>query len=66
MPSTRVRILTLSELSEHLHVSKTTIYKMLRERKLPGFRVGHEWRFHFDAIEQWQRDQSEGRNRKSD
>jgi excisionase family DNA binding protein len=58
--------LTLSELSEHLHVSKTTIYKMLRERKLPGFRVGHEWRFNVDAIERWQRDQMKDSARKPD
>ena len=57
MPNTRVRILTVSELSEYLHVNKATIYRVLREGKLPGFRVGSEWRFHVDAIEQWQRDQ---------
>jgi excisionase family DNA binding protein len=66
MPTIRVRILTVSELSEYLNVHKTTIYRALREGKLPGFRLGSDWRFHLDAIEQWQREQSEGRNRKSD
>jgi excisionase family DNA binding protein len=50
-------ILTPPELSEYLRVTKGTIYRALREGTLPGFRVGTEWRFHLDAIEQWQRDQ---------
>jgi excisionase family DNA binding protein len=66
MPKTRVRILTVSELSEYLRVDKTTIYKMLRDGKLPGFRVGSDWRFHVDAIEQWQRDQMKDNTRKPD
>ena len=52
-------ILTPPELCEYLRVTKDTIYRALREGKLPGFRVGTEWRFHVDAIEQWQRDQIE-------
>jgi excisionase family DNA binding protein len=57
MPNTRGPILTVSELCEDLRVDKTTIYRALREGKLPGFRVGGNWRFRLDAIEQWQRDQ---------
>jgi excisionase family DNA binding protein len=64
MPNTGVRILTVSELSDYLHVDKTTIYRALREGRLPGFRVGSEWRFHVDAIEQWQRDQMRDNTRK--
>jgi excisionase family DNA binding protein len=60
------RILTLSELSEYLNVHRTTIYRMLREEKLPGFRVGGDWRFHLDTIEQWQRDQMKDNTRKPD
>jgi excisionase family DNA binding protein len=63
MPSTRVRILTVSELSEYLNVHRSTIYRLLRERKLPGFRPGSDWRFSVDAIQRWQRDQSVVRTR---
>jgi excisionase family DNA binding protein len=66
MPKTRGRILTVYELSEYLRVDKTTIYRALREGKLPGFRVGSDWRFNLDAIEQWQRDQMKGNTRKPD
>jgi excisionase family DNA binding protein len=50
-------ILTISDLSKYLHIHRTTIYRMLREGRLPGFRIGSDWRFSHDAIEQWLRDQ---------
>jgi excisionase family DNA binding protein len=51
------KILTVDELSEYLRVHRTTIYRMLKEGQLPGFRVGTDWRFDVDVIERWQRDQ---------
>ncbi len=50
-------ILTISELSKYLHIHRATIYRMLREGRLPGFRIGSDWRFSLEAIEQWLRDQ---------
>jgi excisionase family DNA binding protein len=50
-------ILTIAELSEYLQIHRTTIYRMLREGRLPGFRIGSDWRFSLEAIEQWLRDQ---------
>jgi excisionase family DNA binding protein len=66
MPNTRGPILTVTELSEDLRVDRTTIYRALRGGKLPGFRVGSEWRFHVDTIEQWQRDQMKDKTPKPD
>jgi excisionase family DNA binding protein len=56
MPNDKARILTVSELSEYLHIHRTTVYRMLKEGKLPGFRIGSDWRFSVEAIEQWLRD----------
>jgi excisionase family DNA binding protein len=47
-------IYTIKELSEHLRVHPTTIYRLLRQGRLPGFRVGSNWRFNRAAIEQWE------------
>jgi excisionase family DNA binding protein len=55
--ATEDEIFTIKELSEHLRVHPTTIYRLLRQGLLPGFRVGSNWRFSRDAIEQWERDQ---------
>jgi excisionase family DNA binding protein len=57
--NTKVQILNVSELSEYLRIHKTTIYRMLREGRLPGFRIGSDWRFSVEAIDQWLRDQSQ-------
>ncbi|MGD0671317.1 MAG: helix-turn-helix domain-containing protein [Candidatus Binatus sp.] len=52
-------ILTISELSAHLRVHPTTIYRLLREGRIPGFRVGSAWRFSRAAIEIWEKEQAE-------
>ncbi|HKN01979.1 MAG TPA: helix-turn-helix domain-containing protein [Candidatus Binataceae bacterium] len=52
-------ILTISELSAHLRVHPTTIYRLLREGRIPGFRVGSAWRFSRAAIEIWEHGQGD-------
>lgn len=47
-------ILTIAELSRHLRVHPTTIYRLLRQGLIPGFRVGSAWRFSRSAIEKWE------------
>jgi len=46
-------ILTIQELSNYLKISKSTLYKLVREDKIPGQKVGRHWRFHRDAIDKW-------------
>jgi excisionase family DNA binding protein len=50
-------ILTLGELAELLKAHPTTIYRLLREKRIPAFRVESEWRFHQDSVEQWMSEQ---------
>jgi excisionase family DNA binding protein len=52
-------ILTIAELSAHLRVHPTTIYRLLREGRIPGFRVGSAWRFSRAAIEIWEHKQAD-------
>ena len=54
---TQDKYLTVTQLSEYLNIHRTTIYRMLREGRLPGFRIGSDWRFSLEAIEEWARDQ---------
>lgn len=53
-------IFTIKELSEYLRVHPTTIYRLLREGRLPAFRVGTNWRFTRIAIEKWEREKTAG------
>lgn len=45
--------LTIEELAEHLKVSKETIYKMAKAKKIPSSKIGNQWRFNKDVIDQW-------------
>jgi excisionase family DNA binding protein len=51
---------TIKELSEHLKIHQTTIYRLLREGRLPGFRVGTNWRLNRIAIQEWERAETSG------
>ena len=57
------QIFTIKELSEHLRVHPTTIYRLLRQGRLPGFRVGSNWRFNRAVIEQWEKLQASEQQR---
>lgn len=53
------KVLTVRELSEYLRVHPTTVYRLLRARQLPGFRVGSEWRFSIDMIDRWRSEEEQ-------
>ena len=46
-------VMTVHELAEYLQCNKSTIYKLIRSGKIPAFKVGSDWRFMRDRIEQW-------------
>lgn len=47
------QILKVKEVSEMLSVHTSTVYKLIREGKIPSFRIGTKWRFRTDQIEHW-------------
>lgn len=49
----RGKVLTVPEVATYLHAHSSTIYRMLRKRQLPAFRVGGGWRFTVDQIDRW-------------
>jgi excisionase family DNA binding protein len=34
-------------------VHRSTIYRLLKKGQLPGFKIGSDWRFNVEAIDQW-------------
>ena len=46
-------ILTIDELSAYLKISKSTLYKLVREGKIPSQKIGRHWRFRKSAIDRW-------------
>lgn len=46
-------VLTIDELSAYLKIPKSTLYKLVREGKIPCQKIGRHWRFRKGAIDQW-------------
>jgi excisionase family DNA binding protein len=46
-------LLTTKQLQHLLQVDRITIYRMLNDGRLHGFKVGGQWRFSREAIERW-------------
>lgn len=46
-------ILTLEELSAYLKIPRSTLYKIVREGRIPCQKVGRHWRFRKAAIDRW-------------
>jgi len=46
-------VLTIEELSVYLKIPKSTLYKLVREGKVPSQKVGRHWRFRKKAIDRW-------------
>jgi len=46
-------VLTIEELAAYLKIPKSTLYKLVREGKIPSQKVGRHWRFHRGAIDEW-------------
>jgi excisionase family DNA binding protein len=46
-------VLTIEELSVYLKIPKSTLYKLVREGRVPSQKVGRHWRFRKEAIDRW-------------
>ena len=45
MKQQRSSILTIEEVSEYLRVPRSTVYRLAKNGKLGGVKVGRHWRF---------------------
>jgi excisionase family DNA binding protein len=49
--NTREPMMTVGELAAYWRCHQTTIYRLLRQGKLPAFRIGSDWRFNRETID---------------
>ncbi len=61
MAENRDPVLTLDELSAYLKVSKSTLYKLAQDGKVPGQKVGRHWRFSREVIDRWMQGRNENK-----
>jgi excisionase family DNA binding protein len=45
--------LTIEDLSSYLKMSRTKLYQMAQKGELPGSKIGTQWRFDRDRIDEW-------------
>lgn len=50
---TQDTVMTIEDLAVYLKLSKSTLYKLCAEGKVPGQKVGRHWRFHKAVIDRW-------------
>lgn len=46
-------IMTLPEIAEFLKIGEKTVTKMVQEGKLPGTKIGGQWRFMREIVKEW-------------
>ena len=56
---TPTELLNVDDVAKLLHLHAMTVYRLVREGKLPGFKVGGRWRFHRSALEDWMVDRAQ-------
>jgi excisionase family DNA binding protein len=49
----RTDILTLRELALYLKTAEKTLYRLVGNGKIPGFKIGGAWRFQKKDIDAW-------------
>ncbi len=48
-----IELMTVREVAVYLRVTEKTIYRLLKQGKIPATRVGHSWRFDKALIDEW-------------
>jgi excisionase family DNA binding protein len=46
-------IMTISAFARYLRCNRHTLYKLLKEGKIPALRIGGGWRFRRSDIDRW-------------
>ncbi len=52
-------LLNVEEVAKILQLHAMTVYRLVKEGKLPGFKVGGQWRFHRSTLENWMADREQ-------
>ncbi len=54
----QTELMTATETCRFLKITQRTLYRYLRSRQIPAFKLGKEWRFVRSDLEQWIRDRT--------
>jgi len=49
----RSAIMTPKEAASYLGLHLITVYRLIKKKELPGFKIGGQWRFKKDLLDEW-------------
>jgi excisionase family DNA binding protein len=52
-PAPADEIMNIADLALYLRCNRFTLYRLLKTKQIPAFRVGSDWRFSRSAIDDW-------------
>jgi excisionase family DNA binding protein len=47
------KLLTVKEVANYLVVTERTVYRLIKDPDFPAFKVGGQWRFKIELIDEW-------------
>lgn len=47
------QVMTIRDIAEYMDVHPMTIYKYVKQGKIPAFKIGASWRIRKDSIKKW-------------
>jgi excisionase family DNA binding protein len=47
------RWLSVQEIAHYLGISKETVYRWLDSKKIPAHKIGKQWKFKTNEVDQW-------------
>jgi excisionase family DNA binding protein len=49
------KLLTVKEVANYLVVTERTVYRLIKDPRFPAFKVGGQWRFKIELVDDWMR-----------
>jgi excisionase family DNA binding protein len=46
-------VMTIADLASDLHCHTSTIYRLVKQKDIPAFKLGSDWRFFRSDIDKW-------------
>jgi excisionase family DNA binding protein len=56
MPKRPISIMTVEDVAAYLRVHQSTLYRLLKNGNIPGFKIGSDWRFNRETIDEWMKE----------
>ena len=50
------QIMNIKELANYLGIGRTTIYNLIKKKKIPASKIGKQYRFSKDVVDSWLKD----------